>query len=154
MGVDEGSGMDKRVGVGVGVGVAAVALLFGWAVASGAPPSEREPAAPSAPRSMTVTYQVDGTANAADVTMQTPSGTRQQSAVTLPMVPEGQSAYPPGLVVSGFRSGDFLYVSAQRAYSHGGGLDVTCAIEVNGVVVAQNSSSGEFTIVTCQAVAP
>jgi hypothetical protein len=41
----------------------------------------------------------------------------------------------------------FLYISAQNTGEYGG---LTCQITVDGVVVAQNSASGAFTIATCE----
>ncbi len=96
-----------------------------------------------------VGYFVTGSATSADITYNTPTGTGQQSGVDVPLNLKSQAgAEPPG--GSGIHytmtSGSFVYLSAQNK----GDGDVTCRIDVDGVTVSENTSSGEFAIATCQ----
>jgi hypothetical protein len=82
-----------------------------------------------------VTYVVDGDSNRADLTYQNANGDTSQ---------ESEVAVPWELSFSAFE-GDFLYISAQRGEAPG---DISCTIEVDGVAVETNTSSGPFTICT------
>lgn len=74
------------------------------------------------------------------VTAQGPDGTVQQTGL-LPIT----GTYDT------FHSGDFVYLSVQNQQSLG---SVTCRITVDGVVVSENTSSGGYTIATCQGKVP
>ena len=108
--------------------------------------SRTSPAAPvSAP--LVVHYEVEGDgASSASLTLQTPTGTSQQTA-DLPVKNKSGSE---GLIFSGFSQGDFLYVSAQNQDEFG---SVTCRIKVGDTIVSENTSSGAYQIATCQAQA-
>lgn len=88
-------------------------------------------------------YYVDGSAPGANVTYTTGSGTSQAS-VDLPLM---NKAGKVGIQMAGNDAPRFLYISAQNTGDDGG---LTCQITVDGVVVAQNSASGAFTIATCE----
>jgi hypothetical protein len=81
----------------------------------------------------------------ADITVQTPTGTSQQQGVDVPL--ENKEG-TPGLHFTDFAPGAFVYISAQNASKYGGSL--TCAIEVDGVRISENSASGAYAIATCQ----
>jgi hypothetical protein len=58
-----------------------------------------------------VTYHVTGSANAVDVTMETPSGTSQQQGLEVPLTTNLTGER--GITIS-FRPGAFVYISAQN----------------------------------------
>lgn len=90
-----------------------------------------------------VTYFVTGTADSIDITMETPGGTSQQSSLEVPLQRKDGTR---GLSFS-FRPGAFVYISAQNQGSSG---TVTCRIEgTGGIVIAETTSSGAYTIATC-----
>lgn len=97
----------------------------------------------SAPSTVTVIYEVAGTARTADVTYETPSGVGQQTGVDVPMTRETDGT--PGIHYA-FPAGAFIYISAQN----GGSGDITCRITVDGVVVSENTASGDYAIATCK----
>lgn len=87
---------------------------------------------PSTPATHTVVYEATadaytGGGRTGMVTAQTESGTSQ-----------GTGALP---------FSDFVYLSVQNQQPAG---SVTCRITVDGVVVSENTSSGGYTIATCQ----
>lgn len=90
-----------------------------------------------------VHYEVEGTAKGADLTFQAPSGTSQLKGKAVPLANKNTG-------VRGIRyempAGSFVYLSAQNTGSSG---TIRCRITVNGVVVAENSSSGSYAIVSC-----
>jgi hypothetical protein len=88
-----------------------------------------------------VVYEVEGDADYAEVTMQTPTGQSPQSPA-LPMVLESGD----GPLTFEFNPGAFVYLSAQNTEEFG---DITCRITVDGVVISENTSSGGFAIATC-----
>lgn len=92
-----------------------------------------------------IVYYVEGTAKSATVTIKKPDGT-EQAEIKLPLENTGGTR--------GVRftapSGQSLYVSAQNTGETG---DVTCRITVNGTTVAENTSSGAYSIASCQASA-
>lgn len=89
-----------------------------------------------------VVYVVTGTASTVDVTMQAPSGTRQESGVRVPVYPGYTYTMSPG---------DFVYISAQNRGETG---SVSCRILVDGVAVADNTSSGAYVIASCDGRVP
>lgn len=130
-----------------GVALLGVAGVLVLAQQGGGEPTPPVTAAVVAPPKVAV-YEVEGTVASVDVTMATPSGTKQFSA-DVPMRP----ADLPGL--DGLRAtvvaGQFLYLSAQQDI---GGTTTTCRITVDGVVLAENTSTGRYSIVTCSGVVP
>lgn len=105
-----------------------------------------------APAKAEVLYEVDGTALRASVTYETGTGT-EQGKIRLPMTSATGST---GLAGS-FERGSFLYISAQNQgdinmeiYGYG---SVTCRITVDGVVISENTSNGQFGIATCKGTA-
>jgi hypothetical protein len=73
------------------------------------------------------------------VTAQAPGGTTQRTDL---------------LPITGtftFHSGDFVYLSVQNQQGLGA---VTCRITVDGKVVSENTSTGGYTIATCQGRVP
>lgn len=94
--------------------------------------------------SHTVTYKVEGTASSADLTMSTANGgTSQASDKAVPL--RNATTGVEGISFSATR-GAFLYISAQNGGESG---TITCIIEVDGVEVVRNTSSGGYTIATC-----
>lgn len=94
-----------------------------------------------------VVYEVEGTAAYVDITLSTPSGTRQQSGVGLPLTNKTGSE---GLVVK-MAPGEFAYISAQNGTDTG---TVTCRITAGETVIAENSSSGSYVIASCSGRVP
>jgi len=93
------------------------------------------------PATHTVVYAAEadsayGSGRTGMVTAQAPGGSIQQTGL-LPIT----GTY------TDFHSGDFVYLSVQNQQSVG---SVTCRITVDGVVVSENTSSGGYTIATCQ----
>jgi len=89
----------------------------------------------------TVVYRVEadaayGSGRTGTVTMQTEGGTSQ-----------GAGLLPMTATFANFHPGDFVYVSVQNGQALG---SVTCRITVDGVVVSENTSTGGYTIATCQ----
>jgi len=78
---------------------------------------------------------VDGNSNQADITYENENGdTSQESGASLPWT---ESFF--------VEEGTFTYVSAQRGGAPG---DITCTIELDGIEVESNTSSGEYSICT------
>lgn len=94
-------------------------------------PDAEIPPAPSG-----VTYRLTGSAYEVQVTMQTPTGTSQET-VTLPY---------ERTFHGDFGSLGFVYISAQNQGELG---DVTCSIESDGGQIAENTSSGAYAIAQC-----
>lgn len=93
-----------------------------------------------------VVYEVEGTAEMASITISVPGGgTSQASDIDVPM----QTSSHVGLRNT-FSSGEFLYLSAQNSQDHG---TIICRITVDGVVVAEVTSSGAYVIATCDGTA-
>ncbi|QXE36198.1 hypothetical protein KQY30_20080 [Streptomyces sp. GMY02] len=91
-----------------------------------------------------VEYRLTGSADGADLTFTDGRGQMAQAAgKAVPLV----STDGAPLDFTAVR-GTSLYLSAQNTGSTG---DLTCQILVDDMVVAENTSSGGYTIVTCQA---
>lgn len=125
-----------------------VAVVIGVVASGDSDPQDAGSAGgiPAADTTVTVLYEVEGTTDYADVTMETPTGTSQISP-DVPMVrkSDGQA----GLEFD-FGSGAFVYLSAQNNRGYG---TVTCRISVDGVTVSENSATGGYAIATCKATA-
>ncbi|GIH91900.1 hypothetical protein ACFFMN_34165 [Planobispora siamensis] len=87
----------------------------------------------------TVVYRVTGSAPTASLTVQSATGTEQDTAATLPI----ELAYE-------VPAGGFVAVSAQNNDSSG---DVTCSISVDGTVISENSGVGGYAIASCSGTA-
>lgn len=90
-----------------------------------------------------VVYEVEGDGAYSDVTAQTPTGV-VQSTVELPM----QTA-SGGRVTERFQAGESVRLSAQSR----DGRTITCRITIDGRVVSENTSTGEFAIASCEGAA-
>lgn len=137
----------KRIGGGGLAVVAVIAVVFGVSQcgggSSGLSASSGEDTQ-IAPSTVTVTYELTGSATQADITYETPSGSSQQSAIDVPM--KSESGEPMSF---DFDPGAFVYFSAQIVNDDGG--DVTCKIVgSDGTVISSNTASGFPSIVTCK----
>ncbi|MEO3978792.1 hypothetical protein [Streptomyces sp. CAU 1734] len=150
MDTEKTAGPIWTVGRGVSVGLlmfVLVALLwnivrFGGSGDDDAPKTERL----ARPGSVQVEYRVLGSATGADLTWTDGRGqTSQASGKAVPLT--SKDGRPLGFVAT---RGASLYLSAQNTGASG---DLTCEIVVNGHVIAKNTSSGGYTVVTCQATA-
>ena len=122
----------------------AVAVVVALVVSGGDPEDTGEAGGvPAADATVTVLYEVEGSTDYADVTMETPTGTSQISP-DVPMVRESDGRR--GLEME-FMSGAYLYLSAQNNRAHG---TVTCRITVDGEVISENSATGGYAIATCK----
>jgi hypothetical protein len=91
-----------------------------------------------------VVYLLTGSAEGADITYSAGGGgTEQQQGVAVPMKNKRTG-------LSGIRFnanfGDFLYFSAQNTGEFG---SLTCEITVDGDTISRHTSSGAYSIVTC-----
>ena len=121
----------------LGIVVASAISALVWAY----PPSSPVPA--SSTHTVVYTTEADGytgSGRTGMVTAQTPGGGSAQQTGLLPIT----GTFP-------FHSGEFVYVSVQNQQPAG---SVTCRITVDGVVVSENTSSGGYTIATCQGSVP
>lgn len=90
-----------------------------------------------------IVYSLTGSASRADITYEVGGdGERQQQGISVPMVNKSGGS---GIQFEA-DDGAFLYFSAQN---NGDGT-LHCKIKEDGEVVSDNTSSGEFAIVTCQ----
>lgn len=90
---------------------------------------------------VSVLYEVEGTATAANLTLESGTGTVQQNDKAVPL----RTTSGKGLKATMLR-GDFAYISVQNQGAIG---TVTCRITVDGVVISTNTSSGAYAIVSC-----
>mgnify|MGYP001217568671 FL=1 len=91
-----------------------------------------------------ITYLVEGTAKSANITIQTPTGTSQQSGVDVPLKTKAGTT---GITYT-FQAGDFVYLSAQNDTDFG---TVTCKIVTeSGAVISTNTASGAYSIASCK----
>ncbi|MDQ0675134.1 hypothetical protein QFZ36_002695 [Pseudarthrobacter siccitolerans] len=91
-----------------------------------------------------VLYEVEGTATGANLTMEAPTGTVQGSGKAVPLA--NGTTGKRGITYTMPR-GHFLYLSAQNTNSKG---TITCRITVDGTVVSTNTSSGGYSIASCE----
>lgn len=120
-----------------------VGLIVIWSITRRSQPTDATPMADYTPRTVTYAYYVEGSASGADVTYRTGTGTSQAS-VDLPLKNESGTE---GIQMTSANAPQFLYISAQNSDSYG---DVTCRIEIDGVVVSKNTASGGYKIATCE----
>lgn len=83
------------------------------------------------------------------ITMRSESGGTIQKDVALPM--GNPTTGEMGISSDSFKQGDFLYISLQNSEASG---SVTCRIEVDGVKLDEETSSGGYKVVSCQATLP
>lgn len=101
-----------------------------------------QPAQPTAPIMHTVTYQIGGTArNSVDLTYQNASGNSQQETINVPWSIEFQAP-----------AGQFVYLSGQLAVK--GASTITCKILIDGQIVEEATSKGEYVIASCSGSVP
>jgi hypothetical protein len=106
------------------------------------PVQPTQPAAPTAPAMHTVTYQIGGTGrNRVDLTYENASGNSQQETINVPWSIEFQAP-----------AGQFVYLSGQLAVR--GASTVTCKILVDGEVLEEATSQGEYVIASCSGSVP
>lgn len=86
----------------------------------------------------TVVYEVTSDSNDLSITFTNADGDTAQRKV---------SSYDGWRQEQVMQRGVFAYVSAQMTYT--GGRKVSCRILVDGVVVRENTSTGQYSIVTC-----
>lgn len=99
-------------------------------------------AQPTAPIMHTVTYQIGGTGRSrVDLTYRNASGNSQQETINVPWSIEFQAP-----------AGQFVYLSGQLAVK--GKSTVTCKILVDGQVVEEAESEGEYVIASCSGSVP
>lgn len=130
-----------------GISALTGAILLTGCTAKAGPIPEYTP-----PTKVTVRYEVDSTNGKpaydsihgllnADVTMSSPTGTVQVS----PDIPMTRKTGETGAEYE-FVRGEFVYLSAQKKDYYG---DIVCRIYVDDVLISENSSSGEYAVVTC-----
>lgn len=91
-----------------------------------------------------VRYEVSGTTTQASITMETPTGTSQQSNIDVPLRTKSGSSY----LQFAFSRGDFVYLSAQNSKAFG---SVTCRITTEaGEVISENTATGGYAIAACK----
>ena len=88
-----------------------------------------------------VLYEVEGTARSVSLTLEAPSGTQQGSNKAVPLKTDSGNG-----IRMEFERGAFVYISAQNEGESG---TVTCRITVDGEVISENTSSGAYTIASC-----
>jgi hypothetical protein len=123
------------------LGIAAAIALFGWITDRGNDDSSSD----GESATVSVLYEVEGTAVSATITAQMPTGTSQGTGKTLPLMTTSGRG-----LTNTFRRGAFVYISAQNEDEFG---DITCRITVDGVVISENAASGGYAIATCQGTA-
>lgn len=84
----------------------------------------------------------------ANYTLRSNDGGTRQGEIDLPLKNQNGTL---GLTFTGFGTGAFVYLSVQNGDEYG---SVSCRITVDGSVVSENTSSGGFTIATCQGQVP
>lgn len=87
-----------------------------------------------------VVYEVEGDGTYFSMTAQSPTGTVQSQ----PKMPLRRTDGKP--MVQTFERGEFVYLSGQSQ----NGTSITCRIKVDGEVISENTSTGEFAIATCE----
>lgn len=138
-----------KVCIVVGVPAVAIAILIGAVRDSSAPPTSSDPVQPVVhqphvrlPQTVTVTYELTGSARSADITYETPTGSSQQNHVGVPLMDRSHGL---GIKFEFPGSATFLYLSAQN---NGGGT-ITCWIKVDGTTLSHNTARGAYAIATC-----
>jgi hypothetical protein len=126
----------------------ALVIVVAWAALNW--PATQEPPAASI---HTVVYQAEadaahGSGRTGMYTLQSDDGGTRQGETNLPMKNRDGAT---GLTFTGFKSGDFVYLSIQNADAAG---SVTCRIVVDGVMISENTSDGGYVIASCKGQVP
>jgi hypothetical protein len=135
-----------RLLIVLGGAAAIIGLLIGMASCQAAADerAEREERAEAIASLRQVVYEVTGNGTYFSMTASTPTGTVQQNP-DLPLQTEGGGSF-------GFKAtpGEPLYISAQIE----NGSTITCRIKVDGVTISENTSTGSYSIASCNGVVP
>jgi hypothetical protein len=107
---------------------------------------------PLVPQSVTVTYEIetsDPNGAIANITYSTPSGIAQQEDIDVPLTRKSDGGRGIQFTVP---AGTFMQISAQlsTANANTGPTDISCRIRSGDAVVAENTSTGQFAIASCQ----
>jgi hypothetical protein len=97
---------------------------------------------------VSVLYEVEGTADSTTITFTTPTGQSQGTNLAVPLTTENGKTRG---IRGDFRKGSVVYISAQNMGDSG---DITCRITVDGRVLSENTASGGYAIATCEGVTP
>lgn len=120
----------------------ALLCVFLLACGSNRPVQPTQPTAPTTPIMHTVTYEIGGTGrNSVKLTYENASGNSQQETINVPWSIEFQAP-----------AGQFVYLSGQLAVK--GKSTVTCKILVDGQVIEEATSEGEYVIASCSGSVP
>lgn len=120
--------------LGVVIFVSIVALFQ-----DGSVPTKPRPTAVPTLSTREVVYEMEGDGTHFSMTASTPTGTTQQNP-DLPLRKQGG-----GNLTFTFAPGEHVYISGQVI----NGRTLTCRIKVDGAVISENTSSGEYSIATC-----
>lgn len=112
---------------------AAVLLAAGWSI-DRLGTEQSDPGTPAAEQVHAVTYEVTGTAAAASITFEHPTGSSQVDPVTLPWRTTFEAP-----------SGQFVYLSAQNDTQAG---TIVVRIDVDGATIGESQASGAYVIAT------
>lgn len=135
--------------VGIFALLAAIAALLNAGSKSDGAPTLPATVASYTPAIHTVSYEADGVdTKAGNYTLRSADGGTRQGDADLPLM---NKAGGVGLQLSGFQPGDFVYLSVQNENGFG---SVTCRIVVDGRTISENTSTGGYTIATCQGQVP
>jgi hypothetical protein len=130
----------RAIKIVVALGLVAAALWFFF----GRDDDGSDTSSAALPSVRTITYHVTGTANAVDITIETPTGVSQQNGLDVPLTNRNGDR---GLTAT-FSSGDFVYIAAQNAGERG---TVRCSIEdETGLTISENVARGAYAIATCE----
>lgn len=125
--------------ISAALAAAAILTLAGCSSSPGTI-SASSPATPYVPP--TYTYEVEGIADDATVTLATPNGQEQHTIKNLSVEANAKQRW------TFTEPMPFLYVSVQGGSEI---TDVTCRIKMDGQILAQNTSDAAFGVATCQA---
>jgi hypothetical protein len=135
--------IDRHKKLGIILIIASVVLVIGIAAGTNSSKSSVSNVETTSTDRHEVTYLLSGTTREASITYSTPNGgTAQQSDIDVPLVTKSGHVG----IVQTFGKGDFVYLSAQNSLDSG---TITCTIQVDGVTVLTNTSSGAYVIAEC-----
>lgn len=131
------------------------AILLAVSACSSNSTSNTSSGANALPTTVKVVYEVVGTATGADITIETGSGTSQQS-ISVPLT--SKSSGSTGLTFT-MKRGAFVYISAQNKGKMRKGANVadkdfygslTCRITADGTVISENTTTSQYGIASCK----
>ncbi|MET3705869.1 hypothetical protein ABIB17_000468 [Arthrobacter sp. UYEF6] len=134
---------------------ASAAILLAVSACSSTSTSNTSSGSNALPSTVNVLYEVSGTATGADITIETGSGTSQQS-ISVPL--KSKSSGATGLSFT-MERGAFVYISAQNKGNMRKGASVsdkdfygslTCRISVDGTVISENTTTSKYGIASCK----